>query len=94
MIKHIVMFRFKEPDRNLIRFKNELDELKNKIEEIKYFETGVNISKVQNAYDLVLLSEFESAESLEKYKVHPEHLKIVSFLNEIKEDVKVVDYEF
>ncbi len=65
MIKHIVMFKFKESAEgngkaeNIQSLKSKLEALPAKIAEIKFFEVGVNFSDVPVAYDLVLDSEFE-----------------------------------
>ncbi|MFW5886829.1 MAG: Dabb family protein [Bacteroidota bacterium] len=100
MIKHIVFFKLKnnftreEKNIKLMELKNRLDALKDKIPQVILFETGVNISQSANAFDLSLVSEFENLEKLEEYRKHPDHESVLDFINEIKEDVAVVDYEF
>ena len=75
MIKHIVMWKFKDNEKeNMIKFLNGLNSLKDIIPEIKYMETGININP-KNEYDAILISEFESFEDLDKYKKNPEHIK-------------------
>ena len=56
-------------------------------------ETGININP-NNEYDAILISEFETMEDLEKYKNHPEHLKVSSLCKEIRVDRQAIDYEF
>ena len=99
MIKHIVMFRLKnlpdgQKERNIRLLKEKLDALKDSIPEIHLLETGINFSTRPVAFDLVLVSEFRNPEALQIYQDHPEHQKVVGFLNEIREDVAVVDYQF
>ena len=68
MIKHIVMWKFKDgEEENTKKFLEGLNSLKNIIPEIKYMETGIDINP-KNAYDAILISEFETMEDLEKYK--------------------------
>ena len=68
MIKHIVMWKFKDGEKdNMKKFLEGLNSLKNIIPEIKYMETGININP-KNDYDAILISEFETMEDLEKYK--------------------------
>ena len=68
MIKHIVMWKFKDgEEENTKKFLEGLNSLKNIIPEIKYMETGININP-KNDYDAILISEFETMEDLEKYK--------------------------
>ena len=76
MIKHIVMWKFKDgEEENMKKFLEGLNSLKNIIPEIKYMETGININH-KNNYDAILISEFETIEDLEKYKNNPEHVKV------------------
>lgn len=98
MIRHIVMFQFKDDagnkNSNIDHFKDKLDALKNKISEIVSFESGINFSQSPHAFDLVLESSFKSEEDLEKYKIHPNHKEVLVLLKEVVEKVHVVDYIF
>lgn len=99
MIKHIVMFRLKEQTPNgrntdLMKLKNILDDLKKKISEIQYLQTGLNISTRPVAFDLVLTTEFFTQGDLNTYINHPEHKKVVEFLKLVNKETAVVDYEF
>jgi hypothetical protein len=98
MIKHIVMFKLKESAdglekaENIKRIKSKLEALPEKIEEIKFFEVGVNFSDAGVAYDLVLSSEFESKEALYSYQKHPEHVKVADYVHRVCENRIVADY--
>ena len=100
MIKHVVMIKVKDFDNLqkktevIEKLKNELDNLDEEIEEIRYLDTGINISNSPLAYDLVLITEFESLEDLDIYRNHSAHVKVLEFINEIKEKLTVVDYNF
>ena len=99
LIKHIVMWKLKEfaegGDRaeNAAIIKTRLETLKDKIEQIKYLEVGININSSEGAFDAVLYSEFNCAEDLKTYKNHPEHVKISEFVSRVREGRVVVDYE-
>ena len=99
MIKHIVFWRLKDSARGKSKHDNSrelkavLEGLKNKIGTIKKIEVGINFNKSEAAYDVALYSEFDSPEDLETYQKHPEHVKVVGFVNEIRDDRAVVDYE-
>ena len=68
MIKHIVMWKFKENEEEKMKeFLEGLNHLKDIIPQIKYMETGVNVNP-KNEFDAILISEFETMEDLEKYK--------------------------
>ena len=94
MIKHIVMWKFKEnEEENMKKFLKGLNSLKEIIPEIKNMETGININP-KNEYDAILISEFESMEDLEKYITNPNHLKVSALCKEIRIDRQAIDYEF
>lgn len=99
MLKHIVMWKIKEPhegtDKGEImdRIKEELEGLKSSIPEIKTMEVGRNSNELPTSFDVALYSEFDSMEDLETYKEHPEHLKVAQFIRQVAADAVVVDYE-
>ena len=88
MIKHIVMWRLKKiegktKDDIASEIQAEVNKLPSLIKEIKAFEVGINVNPSERASDVVLLSEFESIESLKKYQVHPDHKKLVEHLGHL-----------
>jgi hypothetical protein len=98
MIRHIVMFKFKESEEgrekagNMAALKAMLEALPAKVEEIRSFEVGVNFFEGMVAYDVVLVSEFESVEALYSYQKHPMHLKVADFVSKACTGRVVVDY--
>lgn len=99
MIKHVVMFKFKEKadgrakSENVNIAKKMLEELPSKIKEIKDYEVGISFINSERASDLVLISSFETEVDLDKYKIHHEHVKVVDFIREVAESSTVVDYK-
>ncbi len=94
MIKHIVMWKLKEEnkEKNAMKIKNDLEALKNKIEELKSIEVGINFNESEAAYDVVLYSEFESKEDLDSYQNNKDHKEVGAFVRTCVIDRKVVDY--
>ena len=93
MIKHIVMWKFKEnQEETMNQFLQGLNRLKDIIPEIKSMETGVNINP-KNEYDAILISEFETMKDLETYKNHPEHVKVSNLCKSIRVDRQAIDNE-
>lgn len=98
MIKHIVLFRFKDfaegadKPENIKSLKSRLEALEDIIDEIKFFEVGINFGYSDAAYDLALCSEFESEEDLYSYQKHPEHVKVADFVKKVCEHRVVSDY--
>ncbi|QCX33041.1 Dabb family protein [Caloramator sp. E03] len=98
MVKHVVAWKLKDEaegnnkEKNAKIIKENLERLKDVIKEIKHIEVGININTSNAAFDLVLYSEFENIEDLEKYQNHPEHVKVAEFIAKVREDRIVVDY--
>ena len=99
MINHIVLFKLKdysETEKPLIisEMKSLLNGLRGKIDELKYIEVGVNYELNSKSYDLALISHFNSVEDLDKYRVHPEHKKVLTRFSELRLERAAVDFEF
>lgn len=94
MIKHIVSFKLKEESKDKAELiKQVLDSLPEKIAQIKFYEVGLNISSSPASFDIVLISEFTSLESLYEYQIHPEHIKATDLIKLHRTTSMVVDYE-
>ncbi len=100
MIKHIVMWKFKDfaegatKQENLTKVKNMLEALSEKIDFIREMKVEMNVNPKEGMYDAVLISAFDSLEDVNRYRVHPEHKKISSFVALVREGRASVDYEF
>ena len=94
MVKHIVMFDFKEENKqtNLLQAKAMLEALLQTVPTLKKMEVGINFSEEERAMDMSLYSEFENQEGLTLYANHPEHLKVVEFIKSVATTSKVSDY--
>lgn len=99
MIRHIVMWKFKDyaegatKHENILKVKTMLESLPGKIDFIREMQVDINVNPKEGMYDAVLISAFDSLEDVEKYRVHPEHKKISSFVSLIRESRASVDYE-
>ncbi|OQY02680.1 MAG: hypothetical protein B6I20_06755 [Bacteroidetes bacterium 4572_117] len=99
MIEHIVMIKIADTDKSETKLnkaselKSLLEKLPAKIKEIKSYTIGLNVSKSPNAFDLVLVSTFESLDTLEIYRVHEEHQMVLKKIKEYASATTVVDYE-
>ena len=98
MIKHIVMFRLKESalgrskNENLQELKILLESLQEKISVVKCLEVGINMGKSASASDIALYSEFDDMQALENYRIHPEHVKVVDYIDKVCSERRVADY--
>ena len=94
MIVHIVAFQFKDENKkaNIIQAKQMLENLMGAVPTLKSMDVGLNFSDEERAMDMSIITTFESREGLDIYAVHPEHLKVVSFIKSVVDYSKVVDY--
>jgi len=100
MIKHIVMWKFKEEaegkskEENIQIIKNDLEALVGQISQIRSLEVGINKTEDKTAYDAVLVSTFDSMEDLKAYRDDPRHKKAAAYNKLCRLERAVVDYEF
>lgn len=96
-IRHIVMWRVAgetDAERSLAmaRVRNGFEALRGAIPGMTHLEVGLDISRIDYACDMVLVTEFESAEALEAYAVHPAHLALRDILAGLRIARHQVDY--
>ena len=92
MIKHVVMWKFKEnTEKEMDEFLEGLKSLENQIPEIKSMQVGKNIDN--DEYDAILISEFESVEDMKKYKTDPRHVKVSNMCKKIRTKRTAFDFE-
>jgi len=94
MLVHIVMFQFKEENKeaNMAKVKEMLEALPSKINTLHSMEVGIDISRSERSFDMALISMFEEQAALDVYAIHPAHLEVVSVIKEVTVLSKVVDY--
>lgn len=99
MVRHIVMWKFREdipgvtPKEASEDLKSRLESLKGRIPGLVNIEVGVNAKASKGSYDAVLVSDFESWEALDSYRVNPLHVPISQHCESIRESRTCVDYE-
>lgn len=100
MIRHVVMFKFKEEAEgrskaeNLAITKAMLEALPAKIDLIRASTVSINSPDAdQSNYDLCLVADFDSFEDLAAYIVHPDHKAVGAFMRPVRLDRACVDFE-
>ena len=95
MIKHVVMWRFKQENKkaNMQKARELLLALPAMIPEIKKMNVYFDALGKDAAMDVMLEVELESAEALGVYAVHPEHVKVAGFIKTVVESRVVLDSE-
>ena len=92
------MWKFKEKaesltrEKNLIKVKAMLEALLEKIDFIRHMEVNLNGNFNGSNFDAVLISEFDSMEDVNRYRVHPDHKKISAYVSLVREARAGVDY--
>jgi hypothetical protein len=95
MIKHIVMWKFKDgvAEADKLEMKRKLEALKGVVPTLIDIEVGMDVVGKEASKDMVLYSEFASMDDLAAYAGHPEHVKVVEFVLPLVSERAVVDYE-
>ncbi len=102
MIRHIVLFKFKETangktkEENLREARERMLAMQGQIPEILEMTVSLAASgSVPANYDYILDSRFRSLEELEAYQKHPLHVAFGNFIRELREpDGRAcIDYE-
>ncbi|MCW8955988.1 MAG: Dabb family protein [Gammaproteobacteria bacterium] len=101
MIKHIVLWKLKEnadgrsKSENALLLKQRLENLNGRIPGMGLLEVGINTSNTDSndEGDVILYSEFETMEALEAYYPHPDHVKLKDFVQAIRSERRVIDYQ-
>lgn len=96
MLKHIVMWKFKDAegktkDENIEIVKAGLEALPSMVSHIKKLTFLKNQVECDRNFDALLIVETENEEELEMYKVHPEHQKVAAYVAKVTEGRGAVD---
>lgn len=98
MLKHVVMWRFREGAEGKSRaehaqwMKEHLEALRGIVPQIRTLEVGINEIPAAAACDAVLIATFDSAADLEAYKCHPAHVAVSAYCEQVRESRTAVDY--
>jgi hypothetical protein len=94
MLTHIVLFKLKDRSPgNLEKARDVLLGMKGKIPQLRYLEVGVDILHSERAYDIALITKFESLGEMQNYQVHPIHVEVSKYMTSARESAITVDYE-
>ena len=96
MIRHICMFTLKEKnkEKTITTFFERAQKLR-EIEVIKKFEVVQNAEKTPDSnYDVALIFDFDSVETLDQYQKSPQHIEFGEFVSSVRVNRACIDYEF
>jgi len=93
MIRHVVMWKFKEgTEAQQQEFFHGLMGLYGVIPQLKYAEIRKSAEE-EPQFDACLISDFDTLEDVKAYKVDPRHVKVSSLCKSIRTDRASIDYE-
>lgn len=99
MIKHLVMFKFKEEaegctrKENMQTAKKMLENLEEKIPQIQYLKVSTMIVAGTSSFDLVLDTSFNNVEDLDIYQNQEDHMVVKGFMKKVVDKREMIDYE-
>ncbi|MTI31507.1 Dabb family protein [Xanthovirga aplysinae] len=99
MVKHIVFWKLKEEAHGFkkpelaLEIKKRLQALNGKIEGLLHLEVGLDFSKTESSFEVVLYSEFTDKNALDAYQIHPLHKEVAGFIGGATSARHLVDYK-
>ncbi|MBQ9119352.1 MAG: Dabb family protein [Lachnospiraceae bacterium] len=96
MIRHICMFTLQEAnkEKTISEFFKRAEKLK-ELDIIKKFKVVKNAEKTPDSnYDVALIFDFDTVETLNQYQKSPQHLEFGEFVYSVRIDRACIDYEF
>jgi hypothetical protein len=91
MITHIVMMKLKDPA-DAPDVAARLRALPAQIPEIRSYEVGIDELQGPRAWNVALVSRFDSFATLQSYIQHPAHQEVVAHLDQVCESRASVDF--
>ena len=94
MLNHVVVMKFKAgvTEEAIRDLEKSLDQLPNKIMEIKMYEFGRDILRSPRSHDFAIVSLFVNPMALQRYQNHPDHLPVIEKVKAMCENVATVDF--
>lgn len=91
MLTHVVCFTVKDGvDPEECRAK--LATLDGRVPQLRSLSVGVNVVPSDRAYDLALITTFDSVEDLDAYQVDPYHREVLAWMAERRDKAVAVDF--
>lgn len=94
MFTHVVLFRLKDRSpASVERAASVLRAMQGNVPSLRGIEVGVNVVPAERAYDIALITRFDSLAAMEEYQVHPNHVKVRDYMVSVMETSVAVDFE-
>ena len=91
MVKHIGLWKLKDPNAEEIKekMKTDIEALVGVVPGLKSAEVGFGYS----GYDVCLTAVVEDKAALDAYQIHPAHVQVKEYIGTVVTDRAVCDYE-
>ncbi len=94
MITHIVALKLNDTGKESIdALKKRLLGMKEQIAYLRDITVGVDFAHASISYDIVMIAHFDSKEDLNAYILHPAHVEVGKYIEEIQANVVAIDFE-
>lgn len=94
MVTHIVALKLNDTGKESIdALKKRLLGMEEQIEFLRDITVGVDFAHAFISYDIVMIAHFDSKEDLNAYIVHPAHVEVGKYIEEIQAKVVAIDFE-
>lgn len=96
MIRHIVMYKLKDPtDENKQALVDMFKSMRGRIDELRGVEAGADILGTERSFDVVLVTTFDDLEDYRAYQDSEYHINVVKkYVHGVIEKAVAVDYNF
>lgn len=92
-LTHVVLFKLKDRSPEAVeRTAAVLRSMEGNIPQLRGIEVGVNVVPSPRAYDIALITRFDSLADMEAYQVHPFHQGVLAHMREVMESAVAVDF--
>ncbi len=92
MVKHIVMYKLKDPTlQNAEALRDKFMSMQGKIDVLREIWSGVDVLCSQRSFDVVLVCKFDSMDDMEVYRTHEVHMPIMEYVKSVVEKSHSVD---
>lgn len=93
-LTHVVLFKLRDRSpQEVQRLVQVLLGMEGQIPQLRAIEAGANVVESARAYDIALVTHFDSLADMEAYQVHPLHQDVSAQLRAASEAVAAVDFE-
>lgn len=92
-VTHIVFMKFPNPTHEILQqARAKLLGMQGRVASLRTVEVGLDFDRSARAWDLALVTSFDSREAMDEYQNDPAHLEVLTWLRSLPITSAVVDY--